>query len=132
MGSRVKKWVTRLISSSADGLPVLSIEHLHVAHSSEFLQVVYGGPPESMPSVAKRSPKPHLNHVDAQLSTILEADIDMTGEAADSGIDTDAAALAAAAAVAAAGEAETSNMAEARLPLPEDVQSAEAFQVGVH
>ena len=81
-----------------------------------------------MPSVAKRSPKPHLSHVDAHLSTILEADTDMTGEAADFGIDTDAGSAAA----AASGEAETNNVAEIRLSLPEDVQSAEAFQVGVH
>lgn len=87
-----------------------------------------GKPPESIPSVAKRSPKPHVNHVDAHLSTVMEAEVDMTGEAAESGIELDAAATAAA---AAPGEAEPNNTTE-RVPLPEDVQSAEAFQVGVH
>lgn len=110
--------------------PYYASTHLQVAHFDEFLQVVYGRPPESMPSVAKRSPKPHLVHVDAHLSTMLEAGTDMTREAAGSGTETDAAALAN---MAAAGESEqTNNMAETRLPLPEDVQSAEAFQVGVH
>ena len=85
-------------------------------------QVVQGRLPESMPSVAKRSPIRNDMCGEAQLGTIAEADIDMTEGAAGSCIETDAATA------ATANEGELTN-AETRLPLPEDVQRAEAFQV---
>lgn len=91
------------------------------------LQVVYGRQPESMPSVAKRSPPSNDVRVGAQLSTIPEADDDMTNGGIDSGIMADAATVA-----ASANQGEVQNAAllsETRLPLPEDVQRAEAFQV---
>lgn len=83
-----------------------------------------------MPSVTKRCPNPDLVHVDAHLSTIAEADVDMTEEAADSGIATDAAAAA-----LASNEGEQNNAAglpQSRLPLPEDVRCAETFQVSIN
>ena len=85
-------------------------------------QVVQGRLPDSMPSVAKRSSNSNDNRVGAQLSTVTEADIDMTEEAAGSCIETDAAT----AATATEGELA---YAEPRLPLPENVQRAEVFQV---
>ena len=87
-------------------------------------QVVQGRLPDSMPSVAKRSSNSNDNRVGAQLSTVTEADIDidMTEEAAGSCIETDAATA------ATANEGELA-YAEPRLPLPENVQRAEVFQV---
>lgn len=86
------------------------------------LQVVHGRLPESVPSVAKRSSNPNEICVGAQLSTIAEADADITEEAAGLGIETDAATA------AAVNEGELTT-AETRLPLAEDVQRAKAFQV---
>ena len=85
-------------------------------------QVVQGRLPDSMPSVAKRSSNSNDNRVGAQLSTVTEAGIDMTEEAAGSCIETDAATA------ATANEGELA-YAEPRLPLPENVQRAEVFQV---
>lgn len=81
-------------------------------------QVAQGRLPESLPSVAKRSPKPNDICVVAQLGTTVETDIDMTEGAAGSN----------AAAAATANQGELAN-AEPRLPLPEDVQRANVFQV---
>lgn len=75
-----------------------------------------------MPSVAKRSSDSHDNCAGAQLSRITEADMDMTEEAAASCLET------AAATAGTANEGELAN-AEPRLPLPEDVKRAVAFQV---
>ena len=82
------------------------------------LQVAQGRLPESLPSVAKPSPRPNDICVVAQLGTIVETDIDMAEGAAGSN----------AATAATANEGELAN-AEPKLPLPENVQRACVFKV---
>ena len=84
---------------------------------------------ENTQSVAKRSPQSHPVHLTPHLSTIEEGDVDMTEEAADSAVSTEAAV----AAVAGANSGGESNVAALHSnktePSAEDVQHAEAFQV---
>lgn len=91
------------------------------------VQVARGRTNQSMQSVAKRSPRSHPIHVTPQLSTIEEGDVEMAeqGPAADvqtqpvGGVHTD-------------GEVEVAvegQNLDSRVPLPEDVQQAEDFQV---
>lgn len=80
-----------------------------------------------MPSVAKRSLQSNDIRVGAQLCAIPEADDDMTDAAIDSGIMAGAATTAAGAKQDQVQDATV--LPETRLPLPEDVQRAEAFQV---
>ncbi|KAL0052590.1 hypothetical protein WJX82_004414 [Trebouxia sp. C0006] len=85
-------------------------------------QVASGRVNQSMQSVAKRSPKSHPIHVTPHLSTIEEGDVEMAEQSAGcelydtaTGSHTDIA-------------ASSRSVSEPRLPLPEDVQHAEAFQ----
>ena len=86
-------------------------------------QVASGRVNQSMQSVAKRSPQSHPIHVTPHLSTIEEGDVEMAEQSAGcelydtaTGSHTDIA-------------ASSRSVSEPRLPLPEDVQHAEAFQV---
>ncbi len=76
-----------------------------------------------MQSVAKRSPQSHPIHVTPHLSTIDEGDVEMAEQSAGcelhdtaTGSHTDMA-------------ASSRPVSEPRLPLAEDLQQAEAFQV---
>ncbi len=76
-----------------------------------------------MQSVAKRSPKSHPIRVTPHLSTIEEGDVEMAEQSAGcelhdtaSGSRNDM-------------DASSRPVLETRLPLPEDIQHAEAFQV---
>ncbi len=81
----------------------------------------------SMQSVAKRSPRSHPIHVTPHLSTIEEGDVDMAEQTAGSELQDQPACDAQTdqGVRAAVGVPEV----EPRLPLPDDLQQAEALQV---
>lgn len=87
------------------------------------LQVASGGANQSMQSVAKRSPKSHPIHVTPHLSTIEEGDVDMAEQSA--GCELHDTATGSHTDMAAGSHPDLKR----RLPLPEDLQHAAAFQV---